>query len=196
MNKLHPSLKTHAEAIKPVLPSGDLWIFGYGSLMWNPGFEYLEHQPARLFGYHRALCVWSYVHRGTPNHPGMVLGLDQGGSCCGHAFRINSKNKQRVTEYLYAREMPTTIYQAKLLPIRIGKSKDSTHALSFIVNQGHEQYAGKISPQYAAKQIHHAEGISGSSQAYLFNTLDHLEQLGIIDQHLQDIADQLKRLSI
>ncbi|OMH38364.1 hypothetical protein BGP75_07260 [Motiliproteus sp. MSK22-1] len=177
------------------MPPGDLWVFAYGSLMWNPGFEYLEHRSARLFGYHRSLCVWSYVHRGTVKKPGMVLGLDRGGSCCGHAFRIASKDISTVTEYLYAREMPTTIYQAKLLPIHFGKPGSSAQALSFIVNRDHEQYAKKISPQYAAKQIQHAKGISGSSQEYLSNTLEHLKQLGITDHRLQNIADQLKQLA-
>ena len=93
------------------LSKGDLWVFGYGSLMWRPGFEFIEQVPARLIGEHRALCVYSFVHRGTPEKPGLVLGLDRGGACRGIAFRVAAKHAPHTVAYLRAREQVTTVYR-------------------------------------------------------------------------------------
>src|SRR3954454_21993452 len=90
---------------------GDLWVFGYGSLMWRPGFEFIEQVPARLIGEHRALCVYSFVHRGTPERPGLVLGLDRGGACRGVAFRVPQKHRLATVAYLRAREQVTSVYR-------------------------------------------------------------------------------------
>src|SRR5438309_11601760 len=90
-------------------PQGDLWVFGYGSLMWRPGFEFIEQVPARLIGEHRALCVYSFVHRGTPEKPGLVLGLDRGGACRGVAFRVAEKHRATTVAYLRAREQVTSV---------------------------------------------------------------------------------------
>src|ERR1700744_18998 len=92
------------------LGKGDLWVFGYGSLMWRPGFEFLERVPARLIGEHRGLCVYSFVHRGTPEKPGLVLGLDRGGACRGIAFRVDAKHRDDVIGYLREREKTTHVY--------------------------------------------------------------------------------------
>ncbi len=191
----HTSLSIHSDAIRPQLPDGDLWVFAYGSLMWNPGFRYQQKQTAHLYGYHRALCVWSHVHRGTPEHPGMVLGLDRGGSCRGSAFLVSEQDKLQVTEYLYAREMPTPVYRAQLHPVRLMEGNRQTMALTFIVDPDHAQYAGKVEIERAADQIRNAHGISGSSREYLSNTLEHLEQLDIRDRHLQQIRACLDGLS-
>src|SRR5581483_9176409 len=95
----------------PDLSNDDLWVFGYGSLMWRPGFDYLEQVPARLIGEHRALCVYSFDHRGTPEKPGLVLGLDRGGACRGIAFRVAADLRQATIEYLRAREQTTHVYR-------------------------------------------------------------------------------------
>jgi cation transport protein ChaC len=92
------------------LNPGDLWVFGYGSLMWNPGFDFVERVSARLIGLHRALCVYSFVHRGTPERPGLVLGLDRGGMCRGIAFRVPAALREKTVAYLRAREQVTTVY--------------------------------------------------------------------------------------
>ena len=185
-----PQLRVHPDAVRPSLPAGDLWVFAYGSLLWRPGFPYRQRLPARLFGYHRSLCVWSHVHRGTPAHPGMVLGLDQGGSCRGCLYRVAEGDKAAVAQYLYAREMPTRIYHARLCPVRTDCGTQ-VQALTFVVNRRDDQYSGRLAAADAARQIAAAAGISGSSVDYLQQTLAHLQQLAIHDHHLQAIADAL-----
>ena len=93
------------------LSKGELWVFGYGSLMWRPGFEFIEQVPARLIGEHRALCVYSFDHRGTPEQPGLVLGLDRGGACRGVAFRVAAKQRSDTIDYLRSREQTTHVYR-------------------------------------------------------------------------------------
>ncbi len=193
MPSFHPQLSVHHQAHCPALPEGDLWVFGYGSLLWNPGFEYAERLPARLYGYHRALCVWSHVHRGTPEHPGMVLGLDRGGSCLGLAFRVPAASKQQVAGYLYAREMPTTVYRACFKPVRLRRGGEVHQALTFVVDRKHPQYAGSRPPEAIAGQVAHAQGISGWSRDYLHSTLEHLRALGLRDSRLEAIAGAVER---
>ena len=123
----------------------DLWVFGYGSLMWHPGFEFLERIPARLIGLHRALCVYSFVHRGTPERPGLVLGLDRGGMCRGIAFRVAAAAREQTVAYLRAREQVTTVYLETLRRIELeDKARRQVQALCFIVDRSHVQYAGRL----------------------------------------------------
>src|SRR5215468_15110 len=125
---------------------GDLWVFGYGSLMWRPGFEYLEKVPARLIGEHRALCVYSFVHRGTPEKPGLVLGLDRGGACRGVAFRISAKNRKETVAYLRAREQVTSVYREVMRSVWLeDDARQRVGALVYVVDRGHVQYAGHLS---------------------------------------------------
>tara|TARA_R110002095_G_scaffold173931_2_gene151358 strand:+ start:141 stop:722 length:582 start_codon:yes stop_codon:yes gene_type:complete len=184
------TLEVHPDAVCPLLPEGELWVFAYGSLMWRPGFDYQQRLPARLFGYHRSLCAWSYTHRGTHAHPGMVLGLDRGGSCCGYAYQISAASKMAVAKYLYAREMPTPLYRGVIHPIQLDQGI-RVAALTFVVDRHSPQYAGRISTEVAAGHVRHAVGISGSSRDYLDNTISHLDQLGLHDPHLAAIADRL-----
>ena len=176
---------------KPVLPPGDLWIFGYGSLMWRPGFDFLERQAARIYGYHRSLCVWSWVHRGTPEQPGLVFGLDAGGSCVGRAFRVAEPSKHDVAEYLYRREMVTAVYQARLHRVYLSTGKIVT-ALSFIVDRRHPQYAGLLSAEQAAAVVACARGQSGPNPEYLCSTLAHMAELGIHEPELIKVRELIQ----
>ena len=165
------------------LPEGELWVFGYGSVMWRPGFAYLERRRARLHGYHRALCVWSWWHRGSPEAPGLVLGLDRGGSCVGQAYRIAADEKQAVAAYLYEREMVTPVYVPHLLPVRHDRGQAT--ALTFLVDRTHPQYAGRLTPEQAAAVVRDASGQSGANPDYLASTVSHLKEMGLRNRWLE-----------
>src|SRR5215468_11498184 len=122
----------------PEHPGEDLWIFGYGSLIWRPGFAFVECVPARLFGLHRALCVYSFVHRGTPERPGLVLGLDQGGACRGVAYCVSAAERASTIAYLRAREQVTSVYRETVRPIWLKREPEQrVSALCYMVDRGH-----------------------------------------------------------
>ncbi len=136
----------------------DLWVFGYGSLMWRPGFEFVERVPARLIGLHRALCVYSFVHRGTPERPGLVLGLDRGGMCRGIAFRVTAAAHAATIAYLRAREQVTTVYLETMRRIELEETaRRQVRALCFIVDRSHVQYAGRLTLDEC---LHHVRGVT------------------------------------
>ena len=126
--------------------AGDLWVFGYGSLMWRPGFDFIEQVPARLIGEHRALCVYSFDHRGTPEKPGLVLGLDRGGACRGIAFRVAEEKRAGTIDYLRAREQVTSVYREVMRSVWLeNEARQRVSALAYVVDRGHVQYAGRLS---------------------------------------------------
>jgi cation transport protein ChaC len=171
----------------------DLWIFAYGSLMWRPGFTFKESVPARLHGAHRALCVWSVAHRGTPEHPGLVLGLDRGGSCRGVAFRVAPENGDSVMTYLRQRELITSVYrEAKSCIFLDNEERTRTEAVLFLVDRNHPQYAGDLPLSEALTVVRDAVGPSGANRDYVLNTVKHLHSLGIRDAHLEWLAERLK----
>lgn len=171
----------------------DLWVFGYGSLMWRPGFPYVETMPARLYGAHRALCVWSVSHRGTAAKPGLVLGLDHGGSCRGVAFRVAEDNGDSVKEYLRQRELITRIYREVYRPVRLeGLDGRIVSALVYVVDRRHKDYAGILDPALALDVVRGGHGQSGANRDYVINTVDHLAQLGIRDPALEWLALRLR----
>lgn len=169
---------------------GDFWVFGYGSLMWRPGFAHVEMHRARLFGYRRALCVRSFVHRGTPERPGLVLGLDRGGSCLGLAFRVPGELEGEVVAYLRERELVTHVYRERTLPVRLD-SGESVPALTYVVDRAHPQYAGHLDAEEAAAAVAGAVGVSGPNEDYVLNTLTHVKALGIRDHWLESVAARL-----
>ena len=125
--------------------NGELWVFGYGSLMWRPGFAYLERMPARLIGLHRSLCVFSFVHRGTPERPGLVLGLDRGGMCRGIAYRVAAAARDETIDYLRGREQVTSVYVETVRQIELeDKARRRVRAVCYIVDRSHVQYAGRL----------------------------------------------------
>jgi len=172
--------------------AGDLWVFGYGSLMWQPGFDFLERVPARLVGLHRALCVYSFVHRGTPERPGLVLGLDRGGTCRGIAFRVAAADRAATVAYLRAREQVTSVYVETVRRIELeDETRRPVRALCFIVDRGHVQYAGRLT---LAERLHHVRqghGRSGNNRDYVLQTVGALEALGYRETDLHRLAEKL-----
>jgi cation transport protein ChaC len=169
---------------------GDFWVFGYGSLIWRPGFAHVETRRAHLYGFRRSLCVYSWVHRGTRERPGLVLGLDHGGSCVGLAFRVPGELRDEVVGYLRERELVTNVYVERTLHIRF-EDGERAEALSYVVDRGHEQYAGSLEETDAAATVHGAVGQSGPNEEYVLNTLSHLDALGIRDRWLEAVAAKL-----
>ena len=172
---------------------GDLWVFGYGSLMWRPGFDAIEAMPAHLSGFHRALCVHSFVHRGTRERSGLVLGLDRGGSCKGMAFRVEAKKRENVLAYLRERELVTNVYLEKSVGVVL-KGGRKVKAVSYVVDRMHIQYAAGLSIDDAAQIVAGASGVSGTNPDYVASTVQHLRQMGIHDSLLEGIVSRLQLL--
>jgi glutathione-specific gamma-glutamylcyclotransferase len=173
---------------------GDFWVFGYGSLMWRPGFPHEETRRARLYGYRRALCLRSHVHRGTPERPGLVLGLDRGGACVGIAFRVADAAREAATAYLRARELVTSAYLERVLPVVLDGG-ETVAALTFVVDRAHEHYAGRLDPGEAAAIVAGASGRSGANVDYVANTVAHLRSLGLRDPWLEGVAQRVTALA-
>jgi len=174
-------------------PSSDLWVFAYGSLMWRPGFEYLERLPARVTGLHRSLCVYSFVHRGTPERPGLVLGLDRGGACRGVAYRVAAGKRADTMAYLRQREQVTRIYIEAMRNVTLMDHVERrVSALLFLVDRGHPQYAGKLSIEQQLHHIRQAHGKSGANPDYVLATVAELESFGYRDENLRQLAERLR----
>jgi cation transport protein ChaC len=172
--------------------SGDLWVFGYGSLMWRPGFAYLEKGPARLMGLHRALCVFSFVHRGTPERPGLVLGLDRGGMCRGIAYRVAASARADTIAYLRGREQVTAVYVETMRQIELeDESRRRVRALCYIVDRSHVQYAGRLTLAESLHHVRQGHGRSGPNRDYVLETVRALEGLGYRETDLHLLAQKL-----
>ncbi|SHO64466.1 cation transport protein ChaC [Pseudoxanthobacter soli DSM 19599] len=170
---------------------GDLWVFGYGSLMWRPGFAFESVAVARLGGFHRSLCVFSHVHRGTPAQPGLVLGLDRGGSCIGRAFRVAPERRAETVDYLREREQATAVYLERHVPLRLQDGTRVT-ALVYVADRRHPQYAGVLALEEQLRLVRQGAGISGHNRDYVLSTVASLADLGIRDPHLSWLADRLR----
>jgi cation transport protein ChaC len=174
------------------LGKGDLWVFGYGSLMWRPGFEFLERVPARLIGEHRALCVYSFVHRGTPEKPGLVLGLDRGGACRGAAFRVAAKHRAATVNYLREREQVTSVYREVMRSVWLeNEPRQRVSALAYVVDRGHVQYAGRLSLAEQVRHVQQGHGQSGNNRDYVLATVGAIEAAGFRDAPLHQLAQML-----
>ena len=171
----------------------DLWVFGYGSLMWRPEFPFAERVPARVIGLHRSLCVYSFVHRGTPERPGLVLGLDRGGACRGIAYRVPAAERAATLAYLRAREQVTKVYRETVRGVMLaGRPERRVDAVCYVVDRSHPQYAGRLT---LAEQLHHVRqghGQSGQNRDYVLETVKELEALGYRETELHLLADRLK----
>lgn len=168
----------------------DLWVFGYGSLIWRPGFDFIESVQARLHGYHRSLCVFSHVHRGTPEQPGLVLGLDRGGVCRGVAFRVAAEKANETIAYLREREQATSVYVEKWLILSLADGR-RIRGLAYVADRKHLQYAGRLPPEKLLALVRTGRGISGENPDYVLRTQEHLQRMGIFDPVLSDLAQRL-----
>ncbi len=181
---------TPSRQIRVPQDDSPLWIFGYGSLMWNPGFAHVSRHVAIIYGLHRRLCVSSMRYRGTPQSPGLVLGLDRGGSCVGYAFSVHPEDKQEVVDYLEDREMVSNVYK----PVFVNTCLDDgrrVKALTFRVKRDHPQYIGPMCEQKLAERIKRCRGQKGPNRDYVLNTLQALRAMGFDDIKLDRVARHL-----
>ena len=165
-----------------------LWVFAYGSLMWNPGFAVRETEAARLHGFHRAFCIYSEHYRGTPQKPGLILGLLAGGSCCGLAHRLPVKGYESVRRYLWRREIENDgVYVEEVRPIHLADGR-TVPALVYLADRNHRQFAGKLPLKKAVALVRKGHGATGSSLDYVQNTVAHLTEMGLRDRQLEELA--------
>ncbi len=172
----------------------DLWIFGYGSLMWSPGFRASERSTAFVHGYHRAMCILSHRYRGTPRKPGLVMGLCRGGSCWGMAFRVPQARARRVLAGLWEREMLNKVYKPTLIPVLVAPGR-RIRALAFVADQTHRQFVGELDLHGRARLVAQGIGQRGHCLDYIRNTLEHMLALGLDDPHLSRVLDAAIGLS-
>src|SRR5258708_16218616 len=174
------------------LSKGDLWVFGYGSLMWRPGFEFIDRVPARLIGEHRALCVYSFVHRGPPEKPGLVLGVGRGGGRRGIAVRVAEQNRAATVAYLRAREQVTSVYREVMRSVWLeNEARQRVSALAYVVDRGHVQYAGRLSLAEQLRHVLQGHGQSGVNRDYVLATVKAIEAEGFRDAPLHQLAMML-----
>ncbi|MFM0289309.1 gamma-glutamylcyclotransferase [Paraburkholderia megapolitana] len=169
---------------------GDVWVFGYGSLIWNPTFEFVEQRTALLQGWHRRFCVWTKGGRGSPDAPGLTLALDRGGSCRGIAFRLDPKQVDEELFILWRREMVSGVYEARWVDIKVENEKtivQKARAITFVANRSHDRFTDQLSDDEIARRIAAARGPLGTCQEYFMNTIGHLEALGLRDVGLERI---------
>src|SRR4030088_938809 len=174
------------------LSKGDLWVFGYGSRMWRPGFKFIEQVPARLIGEHRALCVYSFVHRGTPEKPGLVLGLDRGRACRGIAFRGAEQGRAAPVAYFRAPRRVTSVYREVMRSVWLeNEARQRVSALAYVVDRGHVQYAGRLSLTEQLRYVQQGHGRSGNNRDYVLSTVKSIEAQGFRDAQLHQLATML-----
>ena len=172
-----------------------LWVFGYGSLIWNPGFPVAERQVARLFGWHRSFCMLSIHHRGTEARPGLVLALDaaEGAHCDGVAFAVAPGAEDETLAALRERELISSAYFETVQSVRLRDGR-GTRAVTYVIDPGHIQYCGGQPLEEQARRIADAEGGRGPNCEYLYNTADHLADLGIEDADLRWLSRRVREL--
>jgi len=178
-------------ATMAALPPGHvIWVYGYGSLIWRPEFEYVERRQALLHGYHRSLCLWSRVNRGTPEKPGLVFGLDAGGSCRGVAYRIPNDDADVTMRALWRREMPSGAYIPRWLTCRTDDGP--IMALAFTMNRNTDAYVRDLPQEHLLHIVRNAHGSYGPCIEYVLETADALGKHGIVDKHLLSLVRRLR----
>ena len=170
--------------------NGEVWIFGYGSLMWNPAFHFVESRTGTIFGYRRRFCLWSTMGRGSPDNPGLMLGLASGGSCHGLALRIAPEVVESETDILWRREMVRGAYRPSW--VRVHTPEGVVTAITFVINPQHDAYAGILPEETVVASIATACGRLGPCAEYLTNTVSHMQALGIRDRHMSDLLAKVR----
>jgi cation transport protein ChaC len=183
----------HRASVKATLNArpdagGDVWLFAYGSLIWNPMIHFTDKRIATVHGYHRRFCLWTHLGRGSVETPGLILGLDHGGACRGLAYRISQAEAEAELLLLWQREMITGAYCPRWVPI-VTKEGGRGWAIAFLINRSHARYAGVVSEDRMVAAISCAKGPLGPCAAYLFDTASHLDALGIRDARLLRLRD-------
>ncbi|HEY9010497.1 MAG TPA: gamma-glutamylcyclotransferase [Devosia sp.] len=166
------------------------WVFGYGSLIWRPGFPHIRQVPALLNGAHRSLCIYSHRHRGTEAQPGLVFGLVRGGSCRGMGFEVEDGVWPEVVDYLRERELDKGVYRETLRPVRVDEV-GTVDALAFLVDEKHAQYAGRLAIAEQARLVRAGRGESGPNTEYVLETARILRSMGIRDRYLDELVEAL-----
>jgi cation transport protein ChaC len=176
--------------VAEITPGDDAWVFGYGSLMWNPAIHVSGTRPGTIHGYHRSFCFDMMLWRASPECPGLMLALDRGGSCHGIAHRIAAEQVDSELRILWMREMLGGIYRPRWVLVRMGG--EAVRAIAFVANRAHPRYAGKLPEETIAKRIARAAGEFGTNRHYLFQLEKHLEMLGILDGPMHRLARRVR----
>jgi cation transport protein ChaC len=168
-------------------PDGaDVWLFAYGSLIWNPAFRFVERRVGQVHGLHRRFCLWTALGRGSPERPGLVLGLDRGGRCRGVLYRITACDVEAELDVVWRREMVTGAYRPRW--VRAESAAGPVAALAFVIERRHERYAGALGEERLIETLATARGALGSCADYLFDTASHLADLDIADARLERLC--------
>ncbi len=171
-------------------PHDDLWVFAYGSLIWNPTFHFAEQRRGIIYGFHRSFCLWSHIGRGTLENPGLMLGLDRGGACSGVVYRIAAEDVEGETDLIWSREMMVPVYDARWVTARTATGP--VQAVTFVVDRSCDRYAGRLPMEQLAATVAAASGKLGSNLNYLLPLTDELEALGIRDRRLRKIRARVE----
>ncbi|MCW8836922.1 MAG: gamma-glutamylcyclotransferase [Rhodospirillales bacterium] len=171
----------------------NIWVFGYGSLMWRPGFDHEGMVSGRVYGYHRALCIQSIMYRGTKENPGLVVGLDNGGSCRGRAIKVPRGAEEAVFAYLDEREKINDVYCSKWVPVALDDGR-RVKAYTFVANRTSPHYKGKLSDDEVIRLVLNGVGREGRALDYLRNTVSHLDDLGIREGRLHGLLMRAERI--
>lgn len=191
--RLSPEMRMASKRlILQQIGEGEVWLFGYGSLMWNPCIHYRDRLPALIHGYHRSFCLRTPTGRGSPQCPGLMLALKPGGSCRGIAYRIDSRAADAELDIVWNREMVSGAYKPCLVTMRTPAGQ--RRGIAFVINHQHPRYVPHITLEEAAAVIAEAEGWLGSCADYLFNTVEHLDELGIADSALHELQRRVAKL--
>ena len=170
--------------------AGDVWLFAYGSLIWNPLIHFEEKRIGIVRGYHRCFCLWTHIGRGTPARPGLMLGLERGGSCGGVVYRLAAAQAVQELEVVWRREMLTGAYAPRW--VKVTTPEGPVRALAFHINRRHTRYAGRLAEDEIVATIARAHGPLGACATYLFKTVAHLEELGLSDRRMARLRDRVQ----